>query len=211
MSLLSYIKPILLYEARTQLGSRIVVSMRRGKLRLTMNGHPQSSAEYVSDWKAVFKKVFRVVPHPAKLLLLGLGGGDIIKIVHRQKPTVKITAVEWEKEVANVAKKYFGITVSTTLKVVVADAKAYMARNKSTYDIVVVDLYSGDQVPHFVESDAFLQRIVKAMHPGGCVVFNYASHNFTKADFAVFETKLRSHFSHVKKLSRWGHTFYLAE
>jgi spermidine synthase len=133
----------------------------------------------------------------------------VVKILTNQQTNKLIVAIELEPEVVAVAQKYFGITHSEKLKIVTMDAEQFMQRNIEQFDLVVVDLYSGDGVPMFVESEKFLRSIARALTSPGTVLINYASHSFGKEDFEKFETKLRKVFAHVQKKVIWGRTFYV--
>ena len=177
---------------------------------LYLDGYPQTQKQYRQDWGKLLKKVLGET-----VLLLGLGGGDVVKILTSQhtclagRQTSKlVTAVELEPEVIAAARVYFGIVPNEKLIILAEDAKQFMARNERLYDLIVVDLYSGDGVPEFVESDQFLHEVARALAPRGVGLINYASHSFGKSEFEKFENKLKQVFAHVAKKVIWGHTFY---
>ena len=199
----SFIKPTVLYHTTTVRGVRLEVRERNGARELYLDGYPQTQRQYRHDWAKLLKNL------PAqKVLLLGLGGGDVVKILTSQHTNKLITAVELEPEVIAVAREYFGIAPSEKLVILAEDAKLFMARNARQYDLVVVDLYSGDGVPEFVENEQFLREIARALAPRGVAIINYASHSFGKSEFEKFENKLKKVFAHVTKRVIWGHTFY---
>lgn len=183
---------------------------RNGVCELYLDGYPQTQKQYRQDWGKLLKKV-----SGETVLLLGLGGGDVVKILTSQHTCLAgrqasklITAVELEPEVIAAARVYFGMVPNEKLIILAEDAKQFMERNERQYDLVVVDLYSGDGVPKFVESEQFLREIARALAPRGVAIINYASHIFGKAEFEKFENKLKKVFSHVTKRVIWGHTFY---
>lgn len=186
---------------------RIEIRQSWGSKSLYINGYPQTQSSYLRDWKTIFRRAG--VGTVRSVLLLGLGGGDVIKLLTNYQNNVAITVVELESEVVEIAQKYFGIMSNPKLKIVVDDAQKYMGNNHAKYDLVVVDLYSGDDIPEFVGKPRFLNQIAGALATRGKAIFNYASHSFTQKDFSEFEQKLWRVFSAVKKLKTWGHTYYL--
>ncbi len=210
MNILSFISPILLYRNMTKRNSMIEVREVAGRRRLYIDGYPQSQIAYRRDWKTILKKAaIGRLPRGARILVLGLGGGDVVKLLKNYQSEATIAAVELEREVVTVAREYFGISAGPKLKIVVADAKKYMAANNTNYDLVVVDLYNGDDVPALVTSETFLDHVANALSNKGKAIFNYASHDFIPKDFAEFEQKLHVSFRYVTQLKTWGHTYYL--
>jgi spermidine synthase len=199
-----------MYSEKTKSGSIVEV---RGwwRRKLFIDGYPQTQAAYRRDWKTILSRsMVEDLPRRGSALVLGLGGGDLACILDKLRPGWKTVFVELEPEVVQVAEEYFGIGTTNERTIVVGDAQIYMERNLKKHDLVIVDLYSGDDVPTFVSGGKFLGEIVKALKPGGKAIFNYASHSFRDKDFAVFEGKLKSAFGSVTTLKTWGHTYYLA-
>ena len=199
-----------MYLTKTKNGSVIEV---RGwwRRKLFINGYPQTQQSYRSDWATILHRSgVDDLPHIGSALVLGLGGGDLAHILDKVKPVWMTVFVELESDVVKVAEKYFGIGTTNKRKIVTTDAKKYMERNREMHDLVIVDLYNGDDVPMFVSSEKFIGGIAKAIKPRGKVIINYASHSFCKSDFAKFEQKLEKYFSVVKRLKTWGHTYFLA-
>jgi spermidine synthase len=185
------------------MGTLIEVRERNGVPELYLDGYPQTQQQYRQDWA----KLLRNTP-AERTLLLGLGGGDVVTVLTKQHTNKLITAVEIEPGVVEVAGEYFGMIPSAKLSIVTADAERFMERNKEQYDLAVVDLYSGDGVPKFVESAKFLENVRAALSLRGTIVINYASHSFGRVEFEGFETTLRKIFARVEKRVIWGHTFY---
>lgn len=206
--MLSFIAPIVLYRNITKHNSVIEVREVSGRRRLYIGGYPQSQSSYRRDWRTILRKAGVDRLGQPDILVLGLGGGDVIKLLQKMIGGASITAVELEGAVIEVAKKYFGVLKSPKLKIVLADANKYLENNGVKYDLVVVDLYSGDDVSAFVTTTEFLKHVAKSLNSSGKVIINYASHGFTQKDFAEFESKLRDNYVSVTQLKTWGHTYY---
>lgn len=178
---------------------------------MDLDGYPQSGSGYQRYWKNIFSRALIAdLPKSSKMLVLGLGGGDIVKLLTNCQPNFQVTAVEIDQEIAQVAEKYFGIKESRRLRIIIEDAEKYMRANKIKYDLVIVDLYNGDGVPGFVSSAQFLREVAKALKPTRLAIFNYASHSFRERDFWLFEQKLQRVFADHKQYKHCGHPYYLA-
>ena len=206
MTWLSYLLPITIYRKETSRGSLIEVREMWGERKLDMNGYPQSNRGYRRLWTKVLKRANALdLPPQATGLILGLGGGDTVKILGSD---YTVTVVELEAEVVRVAREYFGIKSSPTRSILIQDAKDFVARNHTKYDLVIVDVYDGDGIPLFVRGQKFLKDICRASKPTGKVIINYASHSFKERDFTQFEKKLKQIFPQVELIKIGGHTFY---
>jgi spermidine synthase len=178
---------------------------------LYIDGFPQSGSWYRSIWKKLFVHKMRLRRDKHyKILLLGLGGGDIVKILRKRGILFEADIVELEQEVIDIAKQYFFVVPDDQIRIYAEDAKTYVADNTNHYDLVVVDLYGGDSIPKFVETKEFLTHVATALSPSGQAIFNYASHSFREQDFVSFEKQLQQIFTSVQQQKIWGHTFYLA-
>ena len=109
-----------------------------------------------------------------KVLVLGLGGGCVIKEL--QKYNTKLTAVEWDKVVLDIAKVEFRIEENSHLKLVCADAYAYLLANQEVFDFVIVDLFVDDKVPTQFFQESFCKLILKTIGDQGQILFNLGLH-----------------------------------
>lgn len=212
MNILSYLLPITLFKSTTILNTKIEVRELFGVRKLDLDGFPQSGLIYQKYWKNIFFKLkIDQMTNVGNALVLGLGGGDLAKILEKTKPLWKTTFVELEPEIVDVARNYFGINATPSRSLVVADARDYMAQNTKKYDVVIVDLYSGDSVPDFVTSPSFLKQVALALHPKGIAIFNYASHSFRENNFELFRQQLLKIFTKVEQFKYHGHPYFIAK
>lgn len=210
MSLKSYFSPQTIYTNNNKL-KLVEVRERYGKLYLTINGRPQTNPQYQSNWdKLLTPIVGGAKSSQYHILVLGLGGGDVIKVVQKLNPGAVVTAVEIDNEVIQLAKKYFGIRATRKLKIVCEDAIEFMERNTEQFELVVVDLYDGDHIPSFVGSRKFLQQVASSTREKGSAIFNFASYAFKESNYSDFQEKLNSYYTEVLIKKYWGHNYYVA-
>ncbi|MBM3530695.1 MAG: methyltransferase domain-containing protein [Alphaproteobacteria bacterium] len=107
-----------------------------------------------------------------RILEIGLGGGSIVTYLNRALPESTIVAVEIDKDVVDLARKYFQFQESDRLKAVVADGRAYLLRDDSKWDIVLLDAYRGPFVPFHLLTREFYTLVKSRLAPGGVVVQN---------------------------------------
>ena len=168
----------------------IEVRTEFGRPRVVVKGIPQSGG-IVQD---ILKKGVDEFVKPKNFLLLGLGGGAILHEVRKRWPECKITAVDIDPVMIEVARKYFRVDEIENLEIVNDDAVGFVfntsndqmnKRSKKFYentklqnneitkfDAILVDCYVGDQVPDKLESLEFLRNLQMLLSEGGKIVFN---------------------------------------
>ncbi len=77
---------------------------------------------------------------PDNVLLVGLGAGSIAKFLYHHYPLTRLTVVEIEPRVVEVARKSFHLPHDPDrLDIVIGDGAEYMQTTSETYDLIMVD------------------------------------------------------------------------
>ncbi len=111
-------------------------------------------------------------PPPRRCLLLGLGGGDLVRYLHHQMPNCKITAVELDAEMAVVSQRYFALPDASNIQLVIEDAADFIAASKRPVDTLLVDIYSHNRMPALLQEDTFYYNCYRALSRDGVMVVN---------------------------------------
>jgi SAM-dependent methyltransferase len=160
MSLKQYLFPQKLLSTGSKLNSRIEVIDSFGHKRLDMGGLIQSGKIIEDIWNTGFTKLLPRGFSPKSVLILGFGAGSAARLLARKWPKTKITGVEIDKQVINLAKKYFAVSKIPHLKIINSDAHAFVYEPRTTrYDLTLVDCYLGDQFPKKLESLSFYTKL----------------------------------------------------
>src|SRR4051794_8986771 len=80
-------------------------------------------------------------PRPARILMIGLGGGSISGYLGRYLPDAQIDTVEVDPGVIGAAKKYFGVIETPRVRYLDGDGRVFLNRNAATYDLILVDAF----------------------------------------------------------------------
>lgn len=107
-----------------------------------------------------------------KVLLAGLGGGNIIRDLHSMGFPVDI--VELDKRVVNASVKYFNLDLKDT-RLLIDDARHYINTSKNKYDIIVLDLSLGETIPSNVYTLESFQKMNQLLNPNGLIVLHLFS------------------------------------
>lgn len=108
------------------------------------------------------------VPRNSKVLLLGLGGGALVKLI--QSMGFDLTVVEIDPRIISVAKRFFDLPAE--LRVELGDARRYLRLTDRTFDVIVFDVYRGEFLPAHVLTLEALRDLETKLSPGGMVLIN---------------------------------------
>jgi spermidine synthase len=125
---------------------------------------------------ALFKRViFKFQFSNFKLnnvLILGLAGGTLVKILSKMYPHIKTTAVDIDEVMVDIGRKYFQLNNYKNLKIKIADALQFIQENSEKFDLIIVDIFQGDKMPKEFESKNFLKNVISSLNSGGYVIIN---------------------------------------
>lgn len=113
------------------------------------------------------------------LLILGMGGGSIIKSLRETfKYQKNIVAVEIDPEVIRIAKEEFGVSASEKLQILQEDAFEYVkisdlsAAAEEKFQLIIIDLFIDLNVPPLFYGKEFCKNVSSLLQENGFVIFN---------------------------------------
>ncbi len=160
----------------------------------TYVGHDNDFAYSIWNWSQYFPTAASIYPKGSEVLLLGLGGGTIVKQLNRLGYNVDV--VEIDKRVFEVSVEFFNLDPKT--KVHIDDARHFIKTVDKKYDIVIFDTFLSESVPeHLLTKEGFndTKRILK---PKGMIMSNfygYTKGKRGKAARSVYKTFEQSGFN----------------
>ncbi|MCX0498329.1 spermidine synthase [Erwinia billingiae] len=107
------------------------------------------------------------------VLVLGLGGGALVRTLNFIDNEIEIDVVELRKDVLSVARKCFSLPVSENISYHIEDAKRHLKKSIKHYDVIFSDLYSAFYMDPFQETESFLITCRERMNYNGWLVINY--------------------------------------
>jgi spermidine synthase len=210
-SVLSYLVPQKLAEFSTKYNRHIRVNDEYGKRKLLVNGSVQSGRYIQSLWKKAFH-AFGISKNTQwnTILVLGVGGGTVIELLHGQFPKACITGVDIDTVIIDIAKKYFLTGDIAYINFTVADAMKFVRQHTSTYDCIIIDIFVGNEVPEFVKTTSFITLCKQRLSPNGAVCINYLQDRQYREKSDEFNQVLRSTFSKVCDFRIANNRFFFA-
>ncbi len=120
-------------------------------------GLTQSGGIVESIWRSTLRQIKSAEYIVQNILILGLGGGTLAKLLRKKYPNAKITGVEIDPIMIELGKKYLDLD-KYNIDIKIQDARKFKF---GKYDLVIVDMYNGDNFPKEFESDEFLKKLTK--------------------------------------------------
>lgn len=160
----------------TQVGERrcLLFNVHRGDRNQTcmMMNDPD---RLVFDYTRMSFAGLLLRPDPARVLVVGLGGGSIPRVFAGLFPAARIDVVEIDEAVVRVAREFFDFAETGAVKVHVDDGRLFIKRagmRGETWDYIVLDAFSGDYIPEHMLTREFLDEVRRVMSPDAVLVAN---------------------------------------
>ena len=125
------------------------------------------------EYPAYLHTPLALKPDATRTLVIGLGGGSVVKRMWRDYPHMRIDVVELDPEIVEVAHRYFELPRDERIRVFVDDGRAFLETCPDTYDIVIVDAFDEDRVPRPLTTEEFLRLARDRLSPTGVVAYNF--------------------------------------
>ena len=134
-------------------------------------------------------------PEPRRVLIVGLGGGAMVRFLMHHEPQAQIDAVEIDPVVVRLADQFFDVRSGGNVRVHTADAVKFIEATTNRYDLILLDAFlrpSSDTdatgVPSGLKTIEFLRRLKQTLAPGGVVAFNINEHDRMADDISAVAT-----------------------
>jgi spermidine synthase len=169
------------FESESDFGRVRVVERSDGLRSLyTGEGRARQSAIYPGrpmhlehEYTRVGMIGLALIPLDGRILFVGLGGGAMPMYARQIMPRAYIDVVEIDPVIVDVAQRYFGFVTDERMIVHTGDGRAFIENAPpGTYDLIVLDAFSDDEVPYSLTTRQFLSAVDTALAPGGVVVSN---------------------------------------
>ncbi|MEK7091232.1 MAG: hypothetical protein AAB887_01850 [Patescibacteria group bacterium] len=176
----SIFRPRVISEFKSRYSGQILVKQDWTHKYVTTGNLTQSGGLVRDVWQPVIKKFGQ---KNKSWLILGLAAGTVARLIPQP---AKIVGVEIDPVMLEIGRQYFDLDKIPNLKILNLDARRYVLDAKETFDFVLVDLYLGDQVPNFVYSKNFLEKLGQL---GQLVIINHLFYDDAKRQKAEELTK----------------------
>jgi len=111
-------------------------------------------------------------PAPARLGMIGLGGGSLAKFCHRHLSGADITVLEINPHVIALRHEFSIPEDDARFRVIRADGARYVRAHQDAFDVLLVDGYDSDGLPGVLSSKRFYADVAGCLRPGGVMAAN---------------------------------------
>lgn len=172
--ILSYFYPINLYKTTSEISKSLEVTLVNGEIVLdSLNtNYSYGSLQRVLR-KGLLSIGFENIKHLNHVLVLGVAGGSVIKtLVNEIGYTGKITGIELDEKVIDLANEHFGLNQIKNLSIIHHEAFEFVLKTKMNYDLIIVDIFQDTMMPGFLFENFFQNRLTEILNKEGYILFN---------------------------------------
>jgi spermidine synthase len=156
-----------------------------------------------SNWKSLFPYVAVMdltrffYDSPGKLLLIGLGGGSIVK--NFAKNGWHVDVVEIDPVVTKIAFKYFGLERGEA-KIFQMDGRRFLFTHKEKYDLIIMDAFGSSSIPFQLVTEESFGLIASRLDEDGIFAINIEAVGWKDPIVTSLASTLKEHFNEVLAL-----------
>lgn len=111
-------------------------------------------------------------PRPRHVVIVGLGGGSLTKFCYRQLADARITSIEIDQAVIDMAELFQVPAPNARLRIVHADGADYFASTRESADVVLIDGCDQHGIAPALCDESFYASVRARLRPGGILVTN---------------------------------------
>ena len=113
-------------------------------------------------------------PRPKRIVLIGLGGGSLIKFCHRRMPGTHLTAVELDPDVIAFRDAFLVPPDDERLQILQADGAEYIEQAEKGIDVLLVDAFDKTGFAPSLANREFFDNAYAKLAGNGVLVINLA-------------------------------------
>lgn len=203
--ILSYFIPIKVYEIDSEINKSLEVTWNNGQLVLDSKNTNFSYGSLQRVMRIGLAHIGSdVVKSSKSALILGVAGGSVIKTLKEEfEFKGKITGVELDKKTIKIANDYFGLNKLNNVEIINDDAQNFVAKTKTKYDLIVIDIFQDNVMPDFLFKEPFISNLHNILDNNGNILFNtivnFSNDIERNKKYHIFASKF---FKNIKVLSR---------
>ena len=172
--ILSFFVPVNLVRKDSDISQKLEVTLNNGKLVLDSKNTNYSYGSLQRILRNGLHYIgFERIRKFEHVLVLGVAGGSVIKTLSEDiKYKGKITGVEIDPKVIEIANTYFGLAEVPNCTIIIEDAFEFVLKAKDKYDLIIIDIFKDAEMPGFLFEEFWINRINFLLNVNGFILFN---------------------------------------
>ncbi len=170
----SYLIPIKIFQKKSSRSKMIEVTWANGELVLDSENTNYSYGSLQRILRYGLRNIgFKTIQEMNHILVLGVAGGSVIKtLIDEIQFKGKITGVEIDSDMIQIANEYFNLSQIEQLEIIIDDAFEFVLKTKNQYDLIIIDVFEDTNMPNFLFERFFSERVLSLLKKQGFVLFN---------------------------------------
>ena len=172
--LFSYLYPIKIFKKKSTRSKVIEVTWANGELVLDSENTNYSYGSLQRILRYGLRNIgYDKVLEMDHILVLGVAGGSVIKtLVDEINYKGKITGVEIDPDMIQIANQYFNLNEIKQLEIIIDDAFEFVLKTKDRYNLIIIDIFEDTNMPNFLFEKFFSERVCFLLKNQGFILFN---------------------------------------
>ena len=171
---LSFFIPMNIHEQKSTVSKNLEVTWNNGMLVLDSKN---TNYSFGSLQRILRKGLLKIgvaeIANMQHILILGVAAGSVIRTLTDEfKFDGKITGVEIDREIIEIANQYFGLNEIPNLTIFIDDAFEFILKTTDKYDLIIVDIFKDIEMPNFLFEKFFVNRLHFLLTGNGFILFN---------------------------------------
>ena len=178
---------ILLHEYRDEHGAISVYENDRYRWIQTASGNIQSAMNKsdisipVLPYFPAMLTTLLFAPEPQRILVVGLGGGELIRFFNHQDSDIEMFSIEKSRAMIHAYQCYFQQEMAP-IPIIADDICQYLpSEDNANYEIIFLDVFSENGLPDCLSSPVVYERLARQMPDDGVLAINLAVKNEQQA------------------------------
>ncbi len=128
--------------------------------------------ELLCGYTSAMMAFLLINPAPQHILMIGLGGGSLVKFCYRHLPACRITVLEIDADVIALRSQFMVPPDDARLEIIHADAITYLAQQRLQVDVILLDGFDVEGLVEELNTASFYAACHAALNPAGILVAN---------------------------------------
>jgi spermidine synthase len=196
-----------IYETETEYQYAQVVQLPDGVRHLELNEGQAIHSSYNPRgvltggyWDGLLADPVAALPQPPRrVAMLGTAAGTVARAYARYLPDTRVDAVEIDRELLDIGRRYFGLEPRPQLRTIAEDARPFLRQTPDRYDVIMVDAYRQPYIPFYLTTHEFFALTRDRLTRGGVVAINVGHPEGSDRLERVLTATLRSVFAYVAR------------